>query len=99
MYQLAVNFPIHNEEKSILIVLNEWKNELEKLKIDYCLIISEEGSTDDTKKILKKFISENDRVIDNIVDKKRGYTEAVISGIKKVDARYILCIVGNVAGG
>ena len=38
MYQLAVNFPIHNEEKSILTVLNEWKSELDKLKIDYCLI-------------------------------------------------------------
>ena len=31
-------------------------NLLDKLKIDYCLILSEDGSTDNTKDILKKFI-------------------------------------------
>ena len=92
MYQLAVNFPIHNEEKSILTVLNEWKSELDKLKIDYCLILSEDGSTDNTKDILKKFILENEVAIDNMVDEKRGYTGAVLSGIKKIDAKFILCV-------
>ena len=53
MYQLAVNFPIHNEEQSILKVLYEWEDELKKLNIDYCLIISEDGSNDKTKFILK----------------------------------------------
>jgi glycosyltransferase involved in cell wall biosynthesis len=93
MYQLAVNFPIHNEEKSILKVLNDWKEELDKLNINYCLVISEDGSTDNTKTILKDFINKNQkRTIDNIVDEKRGYTDAVISGIKKSNSEFILCI-------
>jgi len=33
MFELAVNFPIHNEEKSIIGVLNEWIIEFDKLKL------------------------------------------------------------------
>ena len=72
MYELAVNFPIHNEEKSITKVLNDWIFELNKEKIDYCIILSEDGSSDETKSILSKFIAENLRIIDNIVEKKPG---------------------------
>ena len=92
MYELAVNFPIHNEEKSITKVLNDWIFELNKEKIDYCIILSEDGSSDETKSILSKFIAGNLRIIDNVVEKKRGYTGAVISGIKIADAKYILCV-------
>jgi len=93
MFELAVNFPIHNEEKSIIGVLNEWIIELDKFKIDYCLVISEDGSTDKTKSVLSEFILNNKKkVIDNMVEEKRGYTGATISGIKIADAKYILCV-------
>ena len=93
MFELAVNFPIHNEEKSIISVLNEWIIELDKLKINYCLVISEDGSNDKTKSVLSEFILNNKkRVIDNMAEEKRGYTGATISGIKIADAKYILCV-------
>jgi len=92
MFELAVNFPIHNEEKSIIGVLNEWIIELDKLKIDYCLVVSEDGSTDKTKFILSEFILKNKRAINNMAEEKRGYTGATISGIKVADAKYILCV-------
>jgi len=93
MFELAVNFPIHNEEKSIIGVLNEWIIELDKFKIDYCLVISEDGSTDKTKSVLSEFILNNKKkVIDNMAEEKRGYTGATISGIKIADAKYILCV-------
>ena len=65
MFELAVKFPIHNEEKSIIGVLNEWIVELDKLKIDYCLVISEDGSNDKTKSVLSEFILKNKRAINN----------------------------------
>ena len=92
MFELAVNFPIHNEEKSIIRVLNEWIIELDKLKIDYCLVISEDGSKDKTKSVLSEFMLNNNRIIDNMTETKRGYTGAVISGINAADAKYILCV-------
>jgi dolichol-phosphate mannosyltransferase len=92
MYDLAINFPIHNEEESITEVLNEWMYELDQSKIDYCLVLSEDGSNDKTKSILSKFITNNKRAVNNVVEKKRGYTGAVISGIQIADAKYILCV-------
>ena len=96
MFELAVNFPIHNEEKSIIGVLNEWIFELDKLKIDYCLVISEDGSKDKTKLVLSEFIQNNKkRVIDNMAEEKRGYTGATISGIKIANAEPLYVIKIN----
>ena len=92
MYELAINLPIYNEGKSISNVINEWIFELEKLKIDYCLIVSEDGSTDDTKNILSKLIANNKKIINNMVNEKRGYSNAVTSGIEIANAKYVLCI-------
>ena len=92
MYELAINLPIHNEEKSIANVINEWVVELDKLNINYCLIASEDGSTDNTKAILAKLIGNNKKIINNIVDEKRGHSKTVTSGIMVANAKYILCI-------
>ena len=52
--KLSIIFPIYNEEKTIEKTLLEWKNTLDKLSINYEMIIAEDGSTDKTKEILKK---------------------------------------------
>ena len=50
--KLSVVLPIYNEEKSIKKTILEWKNELDLLKIDYEIILAEDGSDDNTKNIL-----------------------------------------------
>ena len=47
--KLSVIFPIYNEQKTIKKTLIEWKNLLDKLSINYEMIIAEDGSTDNTK--------------------------------------------------
>ena len=47
---LSVIFPIYNEEETIEKTLLEWKKTLDSLKINYELILAEDGSTDNTKK-------------------------------------------------
>jgi dolichol-phosphate mannosyltransferase len=91
-YQLAVNFPIHNEAISISIILDEWIEKLEDLNINYCLVLSEDGSKDNTKEILREKASKNKRLIDNLTDDRRGYGGAVLSGVTLADAEYILCV-------
>ena len=54
--KLSVIFPIYNEETTIKKTLIEWKNELNKLSINYEIIIAEDGSTDGTRKILIKLL-------------------------------------------
>lgn len=89
---ISICLPIFNEAKSIKSVIDEWLNVMNKLSLDFKIICSEDGSTDNTKKILLEIIKQNPKIINNISGEKRGYTKAVISGIEKADTKYILCI-------
>ena len=90
--KLSIVFPIYNEEKSIKKTILEWKNELDLLKIDYEIILAEDGSYDNTKKILFELINEDkDNIyLNNIVEKKRGYAGAIISSVKIANGEFIL---------
>ncbi len=91
--ELSVIFPIYNEEKTIKKTLLIWKKTLDKLSINYEIIIAEDGSTDNTRKVLnilskkykKKFIS-------NFDNKKRGYAGAIRSSVKIAKGKYILSV-------
>jgi len=89
--ELSVIFPIYNEEKTIKNTLLEWKNVLDKLSINYEMIIAEDGSTDKTREILTKLLKKfNKKFISNIQNQKRGYAEAIRSSIKIAKGKYIL---------
>ena len=89
---ISICLPIYNEAKSIKKVIEEWVLCLERHSINYKIICSEDGSTDDTPKIIKELCKNNKRIINNHSDTKRGYTGAVISGVTKAESEYILCI-------
>ena len=81
--ELSVIFPIYNEQETIKKTLLEWKDTLDKLQIKYEIILAEDGSTDNTKDILKNLLINNeDLFISNIEDKKRGYANAIRSSVK-----------------
>ena len=90
--KLSIVLPIYNEEKSIKKTILEWKNELDLLKIDYEIILAEDGSTDNTKNILIELINEdkNNIYLNNIVEKKRGYAGAIISSVKIANGEFVL---------
>ncbi len=90
---LTVIFPIYNEEKNIKNFIFSWKKKIDELKINYEIILAEDGSTDDTKNVLKKIlIEDNDKIfIDNIVERKRGYANALIDAMKIANGKYIFC--------
>jgi glycosyltransferase involved in cell wall biosynthesis len=88
MSKLQILMPVYNEALSIESTLKEIYDTLDG-KINFQFIISEDGSTDGTKELLKKLkdiypmilISDNSR---------KFYSKAVIDGIKKADADYLL---------
>ena len=88
MNKLQILMPVYNEAQSIEETIKEIYDTLIG-KIDFQFIISEDGSSDGTKEILKKLkdvypmilISDNNR---------KYYSKAVIDGIKKADADYLL---------
>ena len=89
---ISICLPIYNEAKSIEKVINEWVNCMDKLKINYEIICSEDGSTDGTDQIIKNLCIKNNKIINNHSREKRGYTGAVLSGIEKSTKDLILCI-------
>ncbi len=47
--------PVYNEQDSILIVLKEWRQKLDELGLNYVLCVLNDGSKDNTLKILEDF--------------------------------------------
>jgi len=89
--ELSVIFPIYNEQETIQETLLEWRDTLDKLQINYEIILAEDGSTDNTKNILNDLLINNkDLFVSNIEDKKRGYANAIQSSVKIAKGKYIL---------
>jgi glycosyltransferase involved in cell wall biosynthesis len=88
--RLQVLLPIYNEANSIKLTIEEIFNAL-KNKIPFEFILSEDGSTDGTKEILKTL--KNKFPILLISDNQRKYySKAVIDGINKASSEYLLII-------
>lgn len=86
--KLQILLPVYNEAGSIENLLKEIDNKL-KDKIDFTFIISEDGSTDGTKDILKRLESELPMILISD-DTRKYYSKAVIDGIKKAESDYLL---------
>lgn len=91
MKSLQVIMPVHNEKIALPIVIKEWSTTLSSLKINYEFIICEDGSTDGTQKILAKLANKFPIIINHSL-KRRGYGNAMLSGIDESTADYLLCI-------
>ena len=68
--ELSVIFPIYNEEKTIKKTLLEWKSVLNKLSINYEMIIAEDGSTDKTSYALDLFCDPKNSII-NVINNEQ----------------------------
>ena len=85
---LEILMPVHNEAKAILKIIPHIHQNIGD-KIEYSFIICEDGSTDNSLETLielkKKF---SIKLISS--DKKKGYSIAVLDGIKNATADYLL---------
>jgi glycosyltransferase involved in cell wall biosynthesis len=85
---LEILMPAHNEAESLSKLIPEIDNNI-KGKIDYSMIICEDGSTDDTLNVIEEF--KKNYPIKLISSKnKKGYSIAVLDGIKSATADYLL---------
>lgn len=91
MRDIDIILPVHNEKGVIESVIVELSHMMDKTKLDYKIIICEDGSTDGTKDILNKLKTKY-KLILNQKEGRRGYGGAVIDGILNSDSKYILCL-------
>jgi len=88
---ISIVLPVHNEYDNLEILLEEWDNELKNIfTIKHEFVIVEDGSTDGTKELIVEL--QNKYPIKNLSsEKKRGYSKAVLEGIKASNGKYVLC--------
>ena len=88
---ISIVLPVHNEFLNLKNLLEEWDAELKKIStIEHEFVLVEDGSTDGTQELILEL--ENTYPIVNLSSKKkRGYSKAVLEGIKASNGNYILC--------
>ena len=89
-HDVEVFLPIHNEAESIEATIRELHREISS-RLDVGIIVCEDGSTDNTKQILRNLAEELPLRLD-LSDARRGYSRAVRDGMRMLEADYLLCV-------
>jgi len=89
MNKLSVVIPAYNEEKRIEESLKKLYEFFSKQDYEYEIIISDDGSTDSTKDIVRKYISRWPQ-LQLLENSHKGKAPAIIAGIRKANAKYVL---------
>lgn len=85
--EITFLFPVHNEAETIETVISEFYNEVGR-KIPSKILVVEDGSMDGTKEVLKE-LSEKIPMTLIMGNQRRGYSKAIIHGLRNVDTKYV----------
>ncbi len=80
MYNLVVVMPVYNEEECIAAVVREWMAELNLLKIDYQVVVLNDGSKDRSEEVLSFF--SGDPHIQIINKPNTGHGPTILQGYR-----------------
>ncbi len=87
MKQLAVIMPVYNEEGAIKDVVEKWTQELNKHRINYNICVYNDGSKDNTAKILEELVHKEPRLI--AVNKANsGHGPTILTGYRQCSQGY-----------
>lgn len=84
---LSLVLPIHNQVETIVSVANDISKVLNRAKIDYEIILVENGSTDGTLRVLKTLAKKNKRC--RVLIAPKGYGSAVLAGLAQTKGKYV----------
>ena len=85
--EVTILFPMYNEAETAEAVISEFYKEVGD-KIPVRIMVVEDGSTDNTKEVLKK-LSERIPMTLIMDNERKGYSKAVAEGLKKVDTKFV----------
>jgi len=78
--KLSVIVPVYNEEQTLENNINILQQSLESIYSNYEIIISEDGSTDNTKAICRK-MAEDEKILSINFDERQGKGKAIKNGL------------------
>jgi len=98
-HELSLVIPCYNEEKNIGKEATELVNELTSSNIDFELILVDNGSYDDTARILNDLAKRCPQIKVVTVKKNEGYGWGIINGLKNCNGSYVgfLCADGQIS--
>jgi len=91
-YKLAVIAPCYNEEKNINIFYEKLVSVINQLNISYNFIFIDDGSMDNSWKIIKELNSRDKNIKAVRFSRNFGHQTAIFCGIQKADADYVLIL-------
>lgn len=87
---LSIIIPCYNEERNIRLgALDKVAKFMEKKEYEYEIIVVDDGSSDESKKLITEFTRENPKFI-LVKRKHQGKAAAVIAGVRNANGQYIL---------
>jgi len=90
--KLSVIAPCFNEEKNILTFYKKILLVINKINISYNIIFIDDGSTDDTWRIIKELSSKDKNIKAVKFSRNFGHQAALFCGIQKAEAEYVLIL-------
>ncbi len=87
--EISVFFPAYNEEANIKETVTKAEKVLNKIAEKYEIIVVDDGSKDNTSKIVKKLSKKNKKIKLIEHEKNKGYGAALISGFKNSKYKWI----------
>jgi len=91
-HKLSVIAPCFNEEKNILTFYAKIILVINKINISYNIIFIDDGSTDDTWRIIKELSSKDKNIKAVKFSRNFGHQAALFCGIQKAEAEYVLIL-------
>lgn len=89
-YEFTFVLPCLNEEKTLVHVINEIKNSITKYHLNAEILVADNGSSDNSRKIAAK------NGVRVVIENKKGYGSNLINGTKNAKGKY--CIMGDSDG-
>tara|TARA_B110000977_G_C10934565_1_gene438460 strand:- start:233 stop:943 length:711 start_codon:yes stop_codon:yes gene_type:complete len=91
VYKYTIIIPVFNEEKIIISKITSYISKLKKLGVNFMIIVSENGSTDNTKLLLKKLKNIYKKNFKYLTTYKPNYGLALKKGILASKGDFIIC--------
>ncbi|MFN8019851.1 MAG: glycosyltransferase [Acidimicrobiales bacterium] len=86
--------PFHQEATTAAATIAEWRAEAERLGVPLRILACEDGSTDGTADVLRALASSGE-VEPLIGTERKGYSRAVVDGIRATSAAIVCCVDGD----
>lgn len=93
---ISVVLPVFNEEESILKTLNRVKTSLDSLGLTYEVIVVNDGSRDNTSKILIEESTKFSQLRVISLARNSGHMAALTAGLDHSNGRWVVSMDGDI---